>query len=216
MPTPMTRQSSGYMYGDIDMRKGQVYIISVTIIIFMTSLILAAKYSPPADIRQSERIQFMFENMQEELNYVINLIVAEDASSKNIEIKMHNFFSYLEDYSIRKNIYFGGFYFVGLPDEDNLNMTMENFMDHNMTGIKINITNITGSNVKTLSYLDNGNPETLTFDGLFSGNDSIDIEISFDQRKTPIGFSTERKLFQVYELELGRNEDLWVNIVENP
>ncbi len=197
------------------MRKGQFYIISVAVLIFMTSLILASRFMYPSQTAELDRTQYMFTNMKSELNYVVNVIVADSANSTNIEDKMHIFFVFLDTYSKNHNLNLEGYYIIGLPLGDDLNITVGNFRQYSLDNIEINITNSTGTQSQNITILGPGMESTLNFSSVFSSSGNITVLINFAQLDSPIAFNTTRKVFEVFELELGKQQDLWVNLVEN-
>ncbi len=197
------------------MRKGQFYIISVAVLIFMISLILASRFMYPSQTAELDRTQYMFTNMKSELNYVVNVIVADSANSTNIEDKMHIFFDFLNTYSKNHNLDLEGYYIIGLPLETDLNITVGNFRQYSLDNIEINITNSTGTLSRNITILGPGMESTLNFSSVFSGSENITVLIDFAQLDLPIAFNTTRKVFEVFELELGKQQDLWVNLVEN-
>ncbi|MCK5235042.1 MAG: hypothetical protein KAJ88_04310 [Candidatus Aenigmarchaeota archaeon] len=197
------------------MRKGQFYIISVAVLIFMISLILASRFMYPSQTAELDRTQYMFTNMKSELNYVVNVIVADSANSTNIEDKMHIFFDFLGIYSKNHNLDLEGYYIIGLPLETDLNITVGNFRQYSLDNIEINITNSTGTLSRNITILGPGMESTLNFSSVFSGSENITVLIDFAQLDSPITFNTTRKVFEVFELELGKQQDLWVNLVEN-
>ena len=197
------------------MRKGQFYIISVAVLIFMTSLILASRFMYPSQTAELDRTQYMFTNMKSELNYVVNVIVADSADSTNIEDKMHIFFVFLDTYSKNHNLDLEGYYIIGLPLGDDLNITLGNFRQYPLDNIEINITNSTGTQSRNITILGPWMESTLNFSSVFGGPENITVLINFAQLDSPIAFNTTRKVFEVFELELGKQQDLWVNLVEN-
>ncbi|NOQ37310.1 hypothetical protein GQ472_00350 [archaeon] len=197
------------------MRKGQFYIISVAVLIFMTSLILASRFMYPSQTAELDRTQYMFTNMKSELNYVVNVIVADSADSTNIEDKMHIFFVFLDTYSKNHNLDLEGYYILGLPRGDDLNITVGNFRQYSLDSIEINITNSTGTQSRNITILGPWTESTLNFSSVFGGSENITVLINFAQLDSPIAFNTTRKVFEVFELELGKQQDLWVNLVEN-
>lgn len=197
------------------MRKGQFYIISVAVLIFMTSLILASRFMYPSQTAELDRTQYMFTNMKSELNYVVNVIVADSANSTNIEDKMHIFFVFLDTYSKNHNLNLEGYYIIGLPLGDDLNITVGNFRQYSLDNIEINITNSTGTQSQNITILGPWTESTLNFSSVFSSSGNITVLINFAQLDSPIAFNTTRKVFEVFELELGKQQDLWVNLVEN-
>ncbi len=196
-------------------KKGQFYILSITVIIFMISLIFASRFMYPVQTAELDRTQYMFANMKSELNYVVNVIVADHANSTNIEEKMHSFFDFLDTYSKNRNLDLEGYYFIGLPVGDDLNITVGNFRDSSLDNIDISVTCSAGVLNQSITVLNPGFENTLSFSSVFSGLDNITVSIEFTQLKSPIVFNTTRKVFEVFELELENQQDLWVNTVEN-
>ncbi|MEA2003972.1 MAG: hypothetical protein U9O53_03350 [archaeon] len=196
-------------------KKGQFYILSIAVIIFLISLIFASRFMYPAQTAELDRTQYMFTNMKSELNYVVNVIVADSANSTNIEDKMHYFFDFLDAYSKNRNLDLEGYYFIGLPVGDDLNVTVGNFRDSSLDNIGISITCSAGVLNQNITVLGSGSEKTLSFGSVFSGLDNITVSMGFTQLESPIVFNTTRKVFEVFELELENQQDLWVNIVEN-
>ncbi|MCK4927673.1 MAG: hypothetical protein KAJ20_00615 [Candidatus Aenigmarchaeota archaeon] len=197
------------------MRKGQFYIISVAVLIFMISLILASRFMYPSQTAELDRTQYMFTNMKSELNYVVNVIVADSTDSTNIEDKMYTFFNFLDIYSKNHNLDLEGYYIIGLPLGNGLNITVGNFRQYSLDNIEINITNSTGTQSRNITILGPWMESTLDFSSVFGSSENITVSIDFAQLDSPIAFNTTRKVFEVFELELGKQQDLWVNLVEN-
>ncbi|MCK5235151.1 MAG: hypothetical protein KAJ88_04865, partial [Candidatus Aenigmarchaeota archaeon] len=162
-----------------------------------------------------DRTQYMFTNMKSELNYVVNVIVADSTDSTNIEDKMYTFFNFLDIYSKNHNLDLEGYYIIGLPLGNGLNITVGNFRQYSLDNIEINITNSTGTQSRNITILGPWMESTLDFSSVFGSSENITVSIDFAQLDSPIAFNTTRKVFEVFELELGKQQDLWVNLVEN-
>lgn len=197
------------------MKKGQFYIISVAVIIIMVSFMISSKFISPKAVAEDERTRSMFSNMKSELNYVVNIIIADSANSTNIEHKMHDFFDFLRIYSKMRSTDLKGYYFIGLPLDDDLNITIGNFLQEPLTFIEINVTNATATLSRNITSLLSENETTVSFESVYSGAENITVLIDFTRLSSPITFNATRKVFEVFELELGNEDELWVNIVEN-
>lgn len=197
------------------MRKGQYYIISIAAIIFIISLALAFQFRHPSHTAETDRTQYMFSNMKEELNYVVNIIVSDNATSDNIEVRMNYFLSFLKDYSQERNTDFEAYYFIGLPVGNSLNVTAGNFKSAALTAIAVNVTNSTGVISKNITVLDPGAEVTLSFPSVFSESDNLVVSLDFTGLSSPITFNATKKIFEVFELKLEKEEDIWINVIEN-
>ncbi|MCK5062506.1 MAG: hypothetical protein KAR23_01125, partial [Candidatus Aenigmarchaeota archaeon] len=108
-----------------------------------------------------------------------------------------------------------GYYIIGLPLGNGLNITVGNFRQYSLDNIEINITNSTGTQSRNITILGPWMESTLDFSSVFGSSENITVSIDFAQLDSPIAFNTTRKVFEVFELELGKQQDLWVNLVEN-
>lgn len=156
------------MSGEGHKRKGQFIIIGAIAIIFMLTLVTLAR--APLRIEAVGPEKPIFDNLRTESRELINVILAENANSTNLENRLLDWAHFAGNYSRRHATLLRGYFVVALPSGQGLNVTIMNFMG------SAAIVNVTANSSAGSASLAAEEAKTITF---ASVSDSFDFSYNF-------------------------------------
>lgn len=198
-------------------RKGQFFIIFTSVLLFMIISIVLIKFNYTSPGSSTEQTHYMFENTQSDMERVVNIILSMNRTSQQFETTMHEYYSFLSNYSNNHGLDLRSYYFIGLPDNNHLNITVGNFYGSSLTDINISLTDPASSTTtNNISILTDENETTLAFDNAFDTYNTMEVSINFTDLDELIEFNTTRSsVFEVFYLELGRDNNTWIQKTVN-
>ena len=194
-------------------RKGQFFIIFTSILLFMIITIVLIRFSSTSANQPDKMGHYIFKNIQKDMERVVNIIMNINQTSLQVETTMNEYMIFLSNFTERHSLDFRAYYFIGLSSGSELNVTAGNFYDSSLTNINITITDATPlTTQQNITILTANNETTVSFDNAFSTYDSVTVNITHDTISSPMTFTTTvNSVFEVFYLQLGRNQDLWIN-----
>ena len=198
-------------------RKGQFFIIFTSILFFMIVTIVIIRYSYMTVKPPDEIPHYIFLNLQDDIEDVVNIIMSINQTSEQVETTMHEYMCFLSNFSEYHSLDFRSYYFIGLAKGSELNITVGNFYNTPLRNINITVTDDTPSTTQqNITILTTENETTVSFADAFNTYNTVQINITHDNLAVPVVFNmTSNSVFEVFFLELGRDRDLWVKRIVN-
>ena len=140
-------------------RKGQWLLITALLFsITLTSVVLmTSEKTNIQDISYGNKD--IFDNIKKESQNTINIILSENYSSDHLNTNLKIYTEFLKDYANEHNTNITGLYIIGLPDNNNLNITVANFLETPIKNLNLTVASDTHTNL----HLNNGNFTTIHF-----------------------------------------------------
>lgn len=192
-------------------RRGEWILVSGIIMILLMTLATQALSQVLVTKAESPE-QTVYGNVKTESQYVVNVIVAEDATSFNIENRLMQWAAFLKNYTVARATNFKGYFIVGLPTENGLNVTISNFY-----GEQINSTNLSAgaSTINIPSIADNTAttvniptlPDYFQFDYNLTLGDENLVENG--------GLNVLRRVFSIVRIRVSSGQQVWQTLQIN-
>lgn len=194
-------------------RKGQFFIIFTSVLLFMIITIVLIRFASTTNAQPDKMGHYIFKNIQKDMERVVNIIMNINQTSLQVETTMNEYMFFISNFTARHSLDFKSYYFIGLSNGAELNVTAGNFYDASLTNINITVTDATPTlSYRNISSLATNMETTVSFDNAFSSYDTVQINITHDTIGEPIVFTTTaNSVFEVFYLQLGRDQNLWIN-----
>ncbi len=190
-------------------RKGQWLLITALIfsLTLTTIVLMGSRATDSADIAYGDKN--MFDNIMAESQDAVNVILSENRTSEYLETGLAVYVEFLKRYVNEHNSDISGFYVVGLPSGDDLNLTVANFLGAEMQGMNLSLGGTEFLNLQ----LDDGNFSTFRF---VSVPDSFLFSCNFtyvDDDGDIVGknhqFNMTRRVFDVFDVRMESGSEIW-------
>jgi len=196
--------------GSMKKRKGQWLLITALIFsITLTSVVLMT--SERTDIQDiSYGNKNMFDNIKKESQNTINIILSENHTSGHLNTNLKIYTEFLKHYANEHNTNITGYYIIGIPYQNNLNITIANFLKTPMQNLNLTV----ASNTHTNLHLNNGNFTTFHFSSV-PDNFQFNCNFTYKDKSNPIIIqnntlnTTTKRIFSILQLKMeSKNEIL--------
>lgn len=195
-------------------RKGQWLVITALILslTITTVVMMKSQIKDISDITGSRKN--MFENIKGESNDVINIILSENYASSNLRTGLKTYVSFLKRYSAEHASDVTGFYIVGMPKENELNITVMNFLGTPMENLNISAGGLQILNLR----IPDGNATTFSFQSMpeayqFSYNFTY-YSAGIQSMKNST-FAAPKRLFVALDLKMESKNEILTYYKEN-
>ncbi|RLG14115.1 MAG: hypothetical protein DRN71_03600 [Candidatus Nanohalarchaeota archaeon] len=191
-------------------RKGQWLLITALLFsITLTSVVLIT--SERTDIQDiSYGNKNMFDNIKKESQNAINIILSENYTSSHLNTNLKIYTEFLEHYANEHNTNITGYYIIGIPYQNNLNITIANFLKTPMQNLNLTVASNTQHNL----HLNNANFTTFHFSSV-PGNFQFTCNFTYKDKSNPTIMqnntlnTTTKRIFSILHLKLeSKNEIL--------
>jgi hypothetical protein len=200
----------------LNSRKGQFFIIFVSILMFIIISIVLIRFSYVSDQSLNTHTKYIFDNIQSDMVYFVNIILNNNSTSQNIEYLFPKYYTFLSHYSNEHKLNLKSFYVLGLPYSNHLNVTIGNHYHTNISQIKITLTDqINSPHLINITNFFHQNHTTYHIPNIFESTDTIHINFTNSIIDQEIVFnSTTGSVFEIFYLELRDDKDTWVNKID--
>ncbi len=190
-------------------RKGQWLLITALIFsITLTSVVVMT--SDKKDIQDiSYGNKNMFDNIKQESQNAINIILSENHTSGHLNTNLKIYTEYLKQYANEHNTDITGYYIIGIPHQNNLNITVANFLNTPMQNLNLTV----ASDTKYTLHLNNGNFTTFHFTSIpdtfqFTYNFTYKDKSSTITMQNNTHNTTTKRIFSILQLNLESENEI--------
>lgn len=195
------------------MRKAQYYILAAAFVIFMVASIYFVSRTT-FNIKNTAS-DYIFSNIKNDFPNAVNTIVENNSDSASIEANMSTYINFLQNYTQRRNLILRGYFVVGVPHGNDLNITIGNFYNSSLYNFEVNATNNTATLSNKQIILEKNQVYTFpTYSNIYKKDNTINITIKHDAMAAE-EFETTKKLFSYIRLEMVQEQNVWANTLIN-
>src|SRR3989344_3448628 len=108
-------------------KKGQWLITGAIVIIAMLSGIVLSSNTITPGLYSKEIETYIFDNIANEFDNALDIIIAANSNSSNIEENMTKYFDFVDTHAIARTITIQEYALIGLPVPSGINITVVNF-----------------------------------------------------------------------------------------
>lgn len=174
----------------------------------MLSSVILVKTTAKDITDMSPRNRYIFDNIKSESQNTINIILSENYTTKNLNSNLRTYIEFTKQYANEHNSEINGFYIIGLPYDNYINLTIANFLGTPIKNLNISLDQSQLQNLQ----LNNGNISTFKFLSVpnnfqFNYNFTyIDTNNAIIKRNDT--FTMELRVFDVIEMNMiSKNEN---------
>jgi len=158
-------------------RKGQIFIIMALLIILSIGFFAPAAFK--VRIGEPElAARLFFDNIRTEFPHAIDFALAENSSSDHIAARLREFYDFASASAAEKQLNISLYYILGVPTDDQLNVTVGNLYFTDLKNINITV-NGASQSIASLSF---GQFQTLAFPLSGSGFANLTYTLQSDEK----------------------------------
>ena len=176
----------------MNQKKGQWLITGAIVIIAMLSGIVLSSNTITPGLYSKEIETYIFDNIANEFDNALDIIIAANSNSSNIEENMTKYFDFVDTHAIARTITIQEYALIGLPVPSGINITVVNFYgvllkDLNLTinGVSIAPVAIYNKDFKTFNFIDSSSKYSIKYTANVTDAQTYEIvsnNISVDRR----------------------------------
>ena len=183
--------------------KGQMFLVGAFVLCMLLATVIIGKNAIVVSVPQ-DQARNMFTNMLSESKNTLNIIAKENPTTYNIKNRLLEYMIFLDRTGKDHKTNISGYFIVGMPSGDGMNVTIANFGKETMSNIIVRI----NESEKTVSSLEHNNATTLVFE---NAPDYLKFNYTYsdpDAETFTEEVNTTKRLFCFVKLRFLSEEDL--------
>ncbi len=198
-------------------RKAQWFIIGGLLIITMILSVALSRNQVQIGQNIEPWQKYVFDNIKTDSRSAINSILAENATSDNIEARLRDYSNFLRNFGNGRGINITSYFIVGLPSGNGINVTIVNFQKAKMQPIAITINETTQS----VAQISDTGSNTLVFNSVpdyFTVNYTVtEINAAGISETDNQTLTTTKRAFSAIKLRVASKDgnQVWQNVEWN-